>query len=178
MKLLNILHFPDNRLRKKGKNIAIYDDNLNITAMNMLHTMYESKGIGLAAVQVDIQIRLIVIDISEGRNEPLFLVNPVINSKEDKIMFEEGCLSVPGFYEPVERFNHIKYTFFDLKGLKHEADAEGLMAVCIQHEIDHLDGKLFVDHISGIKRDRIAKKIKKQESQGLVTARKDVPYSI
>jgi peptide deformylase len=87
MKLLNILHFPDNRLRKKGENIVIYDDNLNTTAMNMLHTMYESKGIGLAAVQVDIQIRLIVIDISEGRNEPFFLVNPVINSKEDKIMF-------------------------------------------------------------------------------------------
>ena len=144
----------------------------------MLHTMYECKGIGLAAVQVNIQIRLIVIDISEDRNEPLFLVNPVINSKEDKIVFEEGCLSVPGFYEPVERFNQITYSFHDLKGDLHESNANGLLAVCIQHEIDHLDGKLFVDYISDIKRDRIAKKIKKQISQGILSARKGVPYSI
>ena len=144
----------------------------------MLHTMYECKGIGLAAVQVNIQIRLIVIDISEDRNEPLFLVNPVINSKEDKIVFEEGCLSVPGFYEPVERFNQITYSFHDLKGDLHESNANGLLAVCIQHEIDHLDGKLFVDYISDIKRDRIAKKIKKQTSQGILSARKGVPYSI
>ena len=178
MELLNILRFPDNRLRKKGKNIEIYDDNLNIIATNMLHTMYECKGIGLAAVQVNIQIRLIVIDISEDRNEPLFLVNPVINSKEDKIIFEEGCLSVPGFYEPVERFNQITYSFHDLKGDLHESNANGLLAVCIQHEIDHLDGKLFVDYISDIKRDRIAKKIKKQTSQGILSARKGVPYSI
>ena len=178
MKLLNVLHFPDNRLRKKGKNIDISDDNLNMIAMNMLHTMYKCKGIGLAAVQVDIQIRLIVIDVSEDRNEPLFLVNPVINSKEDKIIFEEGCLSVPGFYEHVERFNQITYAFHDLKGVLHESSANGLLAVCIQHEIDHLDGKLFVDYISNIKRDRIAKKIKKQESQGTVSARKGIPYSI
>ena len=178
MELLNVLHFPDNRLRKKGENIDIYDDNLNIIAMNMLHTMYECKGIGLAAVQVNIQIRLIVIDVSEDRNEPLFLVNPVIHSKEDKIIFEEGCLSVPGFYEEVERFNQITYSFHDLKGVLHEASASGLLGVCIQHEIDHLDGKLFVDYISDIKRDRIAKKIKKQESQGIVPTRKGVPYSI
>ena len=178
MELLNILRFPDNRLRKKGKNIEIYDDNLNIIARNMLHTMYDCKGVGLAAVQVNIQIRLIVIDVSEDRNEPLFLVNPVINSKEDKIIFEEGCLSVPGFYEPVERFNQITYSFHDLKGDLHESNANGLLAVCIQHEIDHLDGKLFVDYISDIKRDRIAKKIKKQTSQGILSARKGVPYSI
>jgi peptide deformylase len=178
MELLKVLHFPDNRLRKKGKNIDIYDDNLNIIAMNMLHTMYECKGIGLAAVQVDIQIRLIVIDVSEERNEPLFLINPVINSKEDKIIFEEGCLSVPGFYEQVERFNEITYGFYDLKGALHESSASGLLAVCIQHEIDHLDGKLFVDYISNIKRDRIAKKMKKQESQGTVSTRKGIPYSI
>ena len=178
MELLNVLHFPDNRLRKKGKSVDIYDDNLNIIARNMLHTMYECKGIGLAAVQVNIQIRLIVIDVSEDRNEPLFLVNPVINSKEDKIIFEEGCLSVPGFYEPVERFNQINYSFHDLKGDLHESNANGLLAVCIQHEIDHLDGKLFVDYISDIKRDRIAKKIKKQTSQGILSARKGVPYSI
>ena len=178
MELLNVLHFPDNRLRKKGKNIEIYDDNLNIIAMNMLHTMYECKGIGLAAVQVDIQLRLVVIDISEDRNKPLFLANPVVNSKEDKIIFEEGCLSVPGFYEQVERFNQITYSFYDLKGVPHEASASGLLAVCIQHEIDHLDGKLFVDYISNIKRDRIAKKIKKQELQGTGSTRKGIPYSI
>ena len=144
----------------------------------MLHTMYECKGIGLAAVQVDIQLRLVVIDISEDRNKPLFLANPVVNSKEDKIIFEEGCLSVPGFYEQVERFNQITYSFYDLKGVPHEASASGLLAVCIQHEIDHLDGKLFVDYISNIKRDRIAKKIKKQELQGTGSTRKGIPYSI
>ena len=119
-----------------------------------------------------------MIDISEDKSKPLFLVNPIITSKEEEIVFDEGCLSVPGFYEPVNRFNKIKYSFCDLKGSSHEASAEGLLAVCIQHEIDHLNGKLFVDYISDIKRDRIAKKIKKQESQGTVSARKKVPYSI
>ena len=178
MALLNILHFPDNRLRQKGEDISIFDDNLKKISGNMLETMYASKGIGLAAVQVNLPIRLIVIDISESRDKPLFLVNPVIVDKKDKITFEEGCLSVPGFYEQVERYNNIGFTYKNLDGELQNGTAQGLLAVCIQHEIDHLDGKLFVDYISNIKRDRIAKKIKKAQSTGSVPTRKDVPYNI
>ena len=178
MALLNILHFPDNRLRQKGEDISTFDDNLKKISGNMLDTMYASKGIGLAAVQVNLPIRLIVIDISESRDEPLFLVNPVIVDKKDKIIFEEGCLSVPGFYEQVERYNNISFTYKNLDGESQNGTAQGLLAVCIQHEIDHLDGKLFVDYISNIKRDRIAKKIKKAESTGSVPSRKDIPYNI
>ena len=178
MALLNILHFPDNRLRQKGEDISTFDDNLKKISSNMLETMYASKGIGLAAVQVNLPIRLIVIDISESRDKPLFLVNPVIIDKKDKITFEEGCLSVPGFYEQVERYNNISFTYKNLDGESQNGTAQGLLAVCIQHEIDHLDGKLFVDYISNIKRDRIAKKIKKAQSTGSVPTRKDIPYNI
>ena len=178
MALLNILHFPDNRLRQKGEDISTFDDNLKKISGNMLETMYASKGIGLAAVQVNLPIRLIVIDISESRDKPLFLVNPVIIDKKDKITFEEGCLSVPGFYEQVERYNNIGFTYKNLDGEPQNGTAQGLLAVCIQHEIDHLDGKLFVDYISNIKRDRIAKKIKKAQSTGSVPTRKDIPYNI
>ena len=178
MAKLKILHFPDNRLRQKGLNVEIFDKNLRTLANDMLETMYVSKGIGLAAIQVNVQKRLIVIDISEERNEPIFLVNPVILKKKDQIEFEEGCLSVPGFYEKVNRFNHINYKTNDLYGKTFELEAEGLLAVCIQHEIDHLDGKLFVDYISDIKRERIAKKITKLGKQGKLAPRKDIPYSI
>ena len=178
MTLLKILHFPDNKLRQKGENIGTFDAKLQKTAHDMLETMYASKGIGLAAVQVNIPIRLIVIDISESRNKPLFLVNPVILDKKDKIVFEEGCLSVPGFYEKVERYNSVTFTYQNLDGDICTEDAEGLLAVCVQHEIDHLDGKLFVDYISRLKRDRIAKKIKKAESSNTVPSRKNVPYNI
>ena len=178
MTLLNILHFPDNKLRQKGENIGTFDTKLQKTAHDMLETMYASRGIGLAAVQVNMPIRLIVIDISESRDKPLFLVNPVITAKKDKIVFEEGCLSVPGFYEQVERYNSVKFTYQNLDGGICTEDAEGLLAVCVQHEIDHLDGKLFVDYISELKRDRIAKKIKKDELDGSLPSRKDVPYNI
>ena len=178
MTLLNILHFPDNKLRQKGKNISTFDTKLHNIASNMLETMYESKGSGLAAVQVNIPIRLIVIDISESHDNPLYLVNPKITEKKDKIVFEEGCLSVPGFYEKVERYNSIVFTYQDLDGVIKTDSAEGLLAVCIQHEIDHLDGKLFVDYISDLKRDRIAKKIKKAELNDSLPVRKNVPYNI
>jgi len=178
MALLNILHYPDNKLRQKGEKINAFDDNLKKISDDMLETMYAAKGIGLAAVQVNLPIRLIVIDISESRNEPIILVNPIINDRKEKIIFEEGCLSVPGFYEKVERYNDINVTYNDIDGNTINKNAEGLLAVCIQHEIDHLDGKLFVDYISNLKRDRIAKKIKKTLASGSVPARKDVPYNI
>ncbi|MBJ40884.1 MAG: peptide deformylase [Gammaproteobacteria bacterium] len=178
MDKLKILHFPDNRLRQKGLDVDIFDKNLRNLAKDMLETMYDSKGIGLAAIQVNIQKRLIVIDISEEKNKPIFLVNPIILTKKNKIQFEEGCLSVPGFYEKVERFNNVTIKKQDLYGRTLEMEADGLLAVCIQHEIDHLDGKLFVDYISDMKRDRIAKKIKKLTEQGKLMPRKDVPYSI
>ena len=164
MTLLNILHYPDNKLRQKGEKVNTFDENLKKIANDMLETMYAAKGIGLAAVQVNLPIRLIVIDISETRNEP--------------IIFEEGCLSVPGFYEKVERYNDINVTYNDIDGNTINKNTEGLLAVCIQHEIDHLDGKLFVDYISNLKRDRIAKKIKKTLASGSVPTRKDVPYNI
>ena len=178
MSTLNILHFPDNKLRQKGKDIEVFDSKLSKIANDMLETMYLSKGIGLAAVQVGIAIRMIVIDVSETRNDPVILINPVITDKADEIIFEEGCLSVPGFYEKVERFNKIKYSYKDLHGKFKKSNADGLLAVCIQHEIDHLDGKLFVDYISEIKRDRISKKLQKLGSEGNIPDRKKVPYSI
>ena len=178
MALLNILHYPDNKLRQKGEKINAFDDNLKKISDDMLETMYAAKGIGLAAVQVNLPIRLIVIDISESRNEPIILVNPIINDRKEKIIFEEGCLSVPGFYEKVERYNDISVTYNDIDGNTINKNAEGLLAVCIQHEIDHLDGKLFVDYISEIKRDRISKKLQKLGSEGNIPDRKKVPYSI
>ena len=178
MTLLKILHFPDNKLRQKGHNIDTFDEKLEKIANDMLETMYQSKGIGLAAVQVNLPIRLIVIDISESRNEPLFFFFFLILDKMELITFEVGCLSVPGFYEKVERYNLIDFTYQDLNGGKHSMNAEGLLSVCVQHEIDHLDGKLFVDYISQLKRDRIANKIKKAEISNTVPSRKNVPYNI
>ncbi len=178
MAKLEILHFPDNRLRQKASKVSVFDDKLTKFANDMLETMYFSKGIGLAAVQVNVAKRVIVIDVSENRDEPLFLINPVIIDTQDPIKFEEGCLSVPGFYEKVDRFNKIVYEAQDLQGEIYKQKAEGLHAVCIQHEIDHLDGKLFVDYISNMKRERIAKKIKKLTKEGKLETRSNVPYSI
>ena len=178
MTILNVLHFPDNRLRQKALKVSVFDKKLVKLANDMLETMYNSKGIGLAAIQVNVTMRIIVIDVSQDRNEPIFLVNPEIKTKKEPIKFEEGCLSVPAFYEQVDRYNKINYTAQNLKGEIYETEAEGLLAVCIQHEIDHLDGKLFVDYISNIKRDRIAKKIQKLAQQGKLPSRGDVPYSI
>lgn len=178
MAKLQVLHFPDSRLRQKASKVTVFDEKLTKFANDMLETMYFSKGIGLAAVQVNVAKRVIVIDVSENRDEPLFLVNPEIIDRQEPIKFEEGCLSVPGFYEKIDRFNVIEFEAQDLQGEIYKQKAVGLLAVCIQHEIDHLDGKLFVDYISNMKRDRIAKKIKKLTEQGKLETRNDVPYSI
>ncbi len=178
MSTLEILHFPDPRLRQIAEEITVFDEELVTLAHKMLEAMYQSKGIGLAAIQVNIKKRLIVIDVSETRDKPLFLINPEICEKNNKIESEEGCLSVPGFYDKVERYNNIKYKSSDFEGNIKAYQAEGLLAVCIQHEIDHLNGKLFVDYLSDLKRDRIAKKIQKLSVQGKLPTRKDVPYSI
>ncbi len=163
MAKLEVLHFPDPRLRKKAVPVEIVDSNIRTIAEDMLETMYDESGIGLAATQVDIQKRIVVIDVSEDRDTPVFLVNPAIVAVEGVEQMQEGCLSVPGYYDDVERAEKIKYSYIDMQGQTIEAEADGLMAVCIQHEIDHLDGKLFIDYLSPLKRQRLMKKIEKQE---------------
>ncbi|MDF1689175.1 MAG: peptide deformylase [Cycloclasticus sp.] len=159
MAKLDILHFPDKRLRTKAVNIITIDDKLRRFIDDMYETMYDAPGIGLAATQVNFHKRLIVIDISEDKDEPLCLINPVITHKDGVEIMQEGCLSVPGFYENVERAEHITVNALNQQGEAFELTAEGLLAVCIQHEIDHLDGKLFVDYLSPLKRNRIRKKL-------------------
>jgi len=165
MSSLEILTFPDARLRDKAKPVARVDDEIRRILDDMLETMYEAPGIGLAAIQVAIPLRLVVIDISESRDSPLCLVNPEILSREGAVQTEEGCLSVPGFYEPVDRAERIQARAMDRDGAIFDLAAEGLLAVCIQHEIDHLDGKLFVDYLSSLKRQRIRKKLEKDRRQ-------------
>jgi peptide deformylase len=160
--VLTVLEFPDEKLRKKADPVLDFDSNLNQLVDNMFETMYEYKGVGLAATQVDRHQRIIVIDISEEKNQPLCLINPQIVEKEGAEVSEEGCLSVPGFFEKVERAEKIKLTASNPKGENFELQADDFLAVCIQHEIDHLDGKLFVDYLSSLKRQRIKKKLEKQ----------------
>ncbi len=167
MAILPILHFPDPRLRNKALPVAEVDKAMRALLDDMLETMYDAPGIGLAAPQVNIAKRVIVIDISEERNEPLYLVNPEILERQGTTHIEEGCLSVPYIYEPVERSKWVKIRALDRDGRAFEMEAEGLLAVCIQHEIDHLDGKLFVDYLSEIKRGRIRKKLEKFRRQTL-----------
>jgi len=178
MTIKTILTEPNKKLRQVSLPVEKVGKEEQNLMNDMLETMYDAKGIGLAAVQVNITKRLIVIDISEDRNNPLILINPTIKAKDEKIQFEEGCLSVPGFYEKINRFNKIEFEAQNLSGNYFTDKAEGLLAVCVQHEIDHLDGKLFVDYLSQLKRGRIAKKITKLESQGTLPTRKNVPYSI
>lgn len=162
MALLPILEFPDARLRTIAKEVPEVTDTIKTIVKDMFETMYEAPGIGLAATQVDIHQRIITIDISDEKDEPLVLINPtfeVLNVDTDKM--QEGCLSVPGFYEDVTRPKHIKVNFLNLEGEQTELEAEDLLAVCIQHEIDHLDGKLFVDYLSKLKRSRIKSKLEK-----------------
>lgn len=163
MAILTVLHFPDPQLRKKGVPVEVINSDIRQLAEDMLETMYEENGIGLAATQVNVQKRVIVIDISEERDSPIVLVNPEIKAKDGIEEMQEGCLSVPGFYETVQRAEHINYQYLNLDGELVEAETGGLLAVCIQHEIDHLDGKLFIDYLSPLKKQRIRKKIEKQE---------------
>jgi peptide deformylase len=141
----------------------------------MFETMYHEKGIGLSAIQINVITRVITIDVSKERNEQLVLINPIITEKKDPIFFDEGCLSVPGFYEKVERYNYITLEANDVNGKKFSLDASELLAVCIQHEIDHLDGKLFVDYLSDMKRSKIEKGLLKQNNKSALH-RKENPY--
>jgi peptide deformylase len=165
MAILDILHFPDTRLRNVAKPVAQVDDSVRQLIDDMFETMYEAPGIGLAAIQVNQPRRVIVIDTSEDRSTPLALVNPEILSHEGEEEMDEGCLSVPGVYETVRRAERVRVRFLDRDGNPVEMDADGLLAVCIQHEIDHLDGKLFVDYLSNLKRQRIRKKLEKDARQ-------------
>lgn len=165
MALLNILHFPDPRLRTVAKPVTEFDGKLRQLISDMFETMYEAPGIGLAATQVDRHIRLLVMDVSEARDQPLCLINPTILIAEGEEEMDEGCLSVPGYYEKVRRADRIRVRAQDERGESREFDAQGLEAVCIQHEMDHLEGKLFVDYLSNLKRNRIRSKLVKAQKQ-------------
>lgn len=167
MALLNILHFPDPRLRTKAVAVEKIDDEIHKLVDDMFETMYEAPGIGLAATQVNVHKRVVVIDTSEAKDQPLALINPEIVQLEGEEEMDEGCLSVPGFYETVRRAEKVKVRALDRNGSPFELEADGLLAVCIQHEIDHLDGKLFVDYLSALKRQRIQKKLEKLRRQTL-----------
>ena len=162
MAKLKILEFPDPRLRTKATPVEAVDDDLRALIADMFETMYAAPGIGLAATQVDVHKRLLVADISPDQSEPHAFINPEILEKDGVIVSDEGCLSVPGYYEEVERAEHIRLRYLDRNGEAQTMEAEGLLAVCIQHEIDHLDGKLFVDYLSEAKRQRIRKKLMKE----------------
>jgi len=159
--VLNILEFPDPRLRTKAAPVDSVDDGIRQIADDMLETMYTAKGVGLAATQVNVHKRIIVIDVSEEKNTPLFLINPEILDQEGAEESEEGCLSVPGFFENVRRAQKVTLQALNRDGERFELDAEGFLAVCIQHEMDHLEGKLFVDYLTPLKRQRIKKKLEK-----------------
>lgn len=162
MTRLTILEFPDPRLRTRATPVARVDGPLRDLIDDLLETMYAANGIGLAATQVDVHRRLLVADVSEGRNEPRVYINPEILSREGTETMQEGCLSVPGYYDEVERAERIRVRALDRDGKGFEEDLDGLLAVCVQHEIDHLDGKLFVDYLSEMKRQRVRKKLEKE----------------
>ena len=165
MALLNILNFPDPRLRTKAVEVVEFTKEIATLTENMLETMYDAPGIGLAATQVNVHKRIITIDISEEKNQPLVVINPEIIAQEGEQSIDEGCLSIPGIYEPVKRFNKIRLKAQNEKGEFYELEAEELLSVCIQHEIDHLEGRLFVDYLSEMKRNRIRKKLAKAQKQ-------------
>jgi len=161
MATLTILEFPDPRLRTKAKPVETVDDALRALIDDMFETMYAAPGIGLAATQVDVHKRLLVADVSTDKDEPWVLINPVIVEKDGVEVTEEGCLSVPGYFEEVERAEEVRVRYLNRDGQSVESEFDGLLAVCVQHEIDHLDGKLFVDYLSEAKRQRIRKKLQK-----------------
>lgn len=166
MAILDILEFPDPRLRTVAEPVNTVDDELRTFIDDMIETMYHAKGIGLAASQVNVHQRILVIDVSENNDSPMVFINPEITPLTDELdTYEEGCLSVPGFYENVERPERVHVKALDRNGDPFEMECEGLLATCLQHEVDHLDGKLFVDHISRLKRNRIRKRIEKQQRQ-------------
>lgn len=166
MAILNILEFPDSRLRTPAQLVSQVNTEVRQLLDDMLETMYEAQGIGLAATQVNVHQRIVVMDLSEDRNTPLVFINPEIKPLDSELEeYQEGCLSVPGFYEMVERPKRVRIRALDQEGQPFEQDADGLLAVCIQHECDHLNGKLFVDYLSNLKRERIRKKLEKLHRQ-------------
>ncbi len=169
MSKLNILEYPDPRLRTRAKKVEKVDEKLRQLIDDMFETMYAAPGIGLAATQVNVHQRVLVADISDDQSQPVVLINPEIIAADDEGMTEEGCLSVPGIYEPVRRFQHVRVRSLDRDGNETEVEAHGLLAVCIQHEMDHLEGKLFVDYLSELKRQRIRKKIEKGRRDTVVS---------
>lgn len=168
MAILPILCYPDPRLHKVAKPVAQVDERIQTLVKDMLETMYDAQGIGLAATQIDVHERVIVIDVSEERNEPMALINPEILWASDETQLgEEGCLSVPGIYDGVERSIAVKVKALDESGNSREIDAEGMLAICVQHEMDHLLGKVFVEYLSPLKRNRIKTKLVKAQKQAL-----------
>lgn len=168
MAILPILCYPDPRLNKVAQPVAQVDERIQTLVKDMLETMYDAQGIGLAATQIDVHERVIVIDVSEKRNEPMTLINPeILWASEEKQLGEEGCLSVPGIYDGVERSIAVKVKALDENGNSREIDAEGMLAICIQHEMDHLLGKVFVEYLSPLKRNRIKTKLVKAQKQAL-----------
>ena len=166
MAILNILEFPDPRLRTIAKPVDVVDDGIRQLIDDMFETMYDAPGIGLAATQVNVHKRGVVMDLSEDKTDPRVFINPEFEFLTDEMeQYQEGCLSVPGFYENVDRPQKVKIKALDRDGQPYELIAEGLLAVCIQHECDHLNGKLFVDYLSNLKRDRIKKKLEKLHRQ-------------
>ena len=164
MTQLTILRYPDPRLHTVAKPVAAVDQRLHVLVDNMLETMYEAEGIGLAATQVDVHERLVVIDISEGRDQPMVFINPeIVWASSETLVGDEGCLSVPGIYDGVQRAKAVRVQALDLDGKTCVHEAEGMLAVCIQHEMDHLLGKVFVEYLSPLKRNRIKTKLTKQQ---------------
>lgn len=162
MTVLHVLHYPDDRLRTVAKPVATVNAEIQQLVVDMLDTMYAEEGIGLAATQVNVHQRVVVIDVSEDRNEPMVFINPEIIARSGDTSYEEGCLSVPQSYGKVERAAEVTVKAQDKNGNTFELKADGLLAICLQHELDHLVGKLFIDYLSPLKRDRIRKKLEKE----------------
>ena len=167
MALLNILNYPDDRLHTIARPVAEVDDRIRTLIDDMGETMYAAHGIGLAATQVDVHERLLVIDLSDTHDELQVFINPVITHRDGEVVYEEGCLSVPGVYDKVTRAEHVIVEALDRDGKPFTLDTDGLLAICIQHELDHLDGKVFVEYLSPLKQNRIRNKLKKRERQSM-----------
>ena len=163
MTILNILKYPDERLYKVAREVKVVNNEIKTLISDMAETMYEAPGIGLAATQVDFHQRIIIIDISEDKNNLLVMINPILLESKGEEFNQEGCLSVPEVFEKVKRAEWIKISAIDINGKKFELEADGLLAVCIQHEMDHLEGKVFVDYLSNLKKNRIKKKLIKMD---------------
>ncbi|MFO1425467.1 MAG: peptide deformylase [Steroidobacteraceae bacterium] len=175
MALLTILEYPDPRLRTRAATVTVFDAGFQRLVDDMFETMYAAPGIGLAASQVNVHLRLIVIDVSKDNSEPLVFVNPEILAKQGVEKTEEGCLSVPGIFDEVERAERVRVRALDRHGQAFERELDGLLAVCLQHEMDHLEGKLFVDYLSDLKRERIRKKLEKERKERGAKGRDKAP---